>query len=98
MLGMNSLSLVHPEDCGKAEAMVRSLRTGGDGGLLECRVRNKSGDFVWVEANLRPVRDRTTGAAIGILNMVRDIARRKRAEVELKKANLALRHSSSPTR
>ncbi len=90
LLGMNSLSLVHPEDCGKAEAMVRSLRTGGDGGLLECRVRNKSGDFVWVEANLRPVRDRTTGAAIGILNMVRDIARRKRAEVELKKANLAL--------
>ncbi len=90
LLGMKSLSLVHPEDCGKAEAMMRNLRAGGDGGLLECRVKNKAGEFVWVEANLRPVRDPTTGAAIGILNMVRDIARRKRAELELKEANVAL--------
>ena len=90
LLGMKSLSLVHPEDCRKAEAMVRGLRAGGDGGLLECRVKNKTGEFVWVEANLRPVRDPTTGAVIGILNMVRNIRRRKKAELELKKANLAL--------
>jgi diguanylate cyclase (GGDEF)-like protein/PAS domain S-box-containing protein len=90
LMGMKSPSLVHPEDRGKAQAVVRNLRAGGDGGLLECRVKNKAGEFVWVEANLRPVRDPTTGAPIGILNMVRDIARRKRAELELKEANVAL--------
>lgn len=90
LLGMNSLSLVHPEDRSMAESLVRDLRSGGNGGLLECRVRHKDGDFVWVEANLRPVRDPTTGEPVGILNMVRDIARRKKAELELKEANAAL--------
>ncbi len=70
--------------------MIRSLRAGGDGGLLECRVKNKAGEFLWVEANLRPVRDPITGAPIGLLNMARDITRRKKAELELKKANAAL--------
>ncbi len=45
---------------------------------------------MWVEANLRPVRNSTSGTAIGILNMVRDISDRKRAELELKQANVAL--------
>ena len=58
--------------------------------MLECRVRNKDGEFVWVEANLRPVRDPVTGAAIGILNIVRDISRRKKTELALKEANAAL--------
>jgi diguanylate cyclase (GGDEF)-like protein len=87
---MTSLSLVHPDDRLNAENMVHDLRSGGNGGLLECRVRNKDGDFVWVEANLRPVRDPATGAAVGILNMVRDIAKRKKIELELKEANAAL--------
>jgi diguanylate cyclase (GGDEF)-like protein/PAS domain S-box-containing protein len=85
-----TLSLVHPEDRGKAEAMIRSLRAGGDGGLLECRLKNKAGEFLWVEANLRPVRDPITGAPIGLLNMARDITRRKKIELELKKANATL--------
>jgi len=80
LLGIKTLSLVHPDDRSKAEAMIRSLRAGGDGGLLECRLRNKAGEFVWVEANLRPVRDPTTGAPIGLLNMARDIEERKRAQ------------------
>ncbi len=87
---MKTLSLVHPEDRPKAEDMIRSLRAGGDGGLLECRLRNRAGEFIWVEANLRPVRDPITGAPIGLLNMARDITRRKKVELELKKANAAL--------
>ncbi len=90
LLRINSLELVHPEDRDKATSIVHRLRMGGEGGLLECRVRNKNGEFVWVEANLRPVRDTSTHAPIGILNMVRDISARKRAEIELKKAYEAL--------
>ena len=90
LLGMNSLDLVHPDDRARAESVVRNLRMGGEGDLLDCRVRNRRGDYVWVEANIRPVHDPVTGVAIGILNMVRDITERKRAEHELKKANAAL--------
>jgi diguanylate cyclase (GGDEF)-like protein/PAS domain S-box-containing protein len=90
LLAIKTLSLVHPEDHGKVETMIRRLRAGADGGLVECRLRNKAGEFIWVEANLRPVRDPVSGAPIGILNMARDITRRKKVELELKKANAAL--------
>jgi diguanylate cyclase (GGDEF)-like protein/PAS domain S-box-containing protein len=80
LLGMTSLELVHAQDRRKAEAIVRDIQTGGDGGLLECRVKNKYGEFVWVESNLRPVRDPHTGTVTGVLNMVRDIEERKRSQ------------------
>lgn len=90
MLGQKSLELVHPKDRAKAGAIVRSIQMGGEGGLIECRVRNKRGEYVWVEANLRPIRDPVTGTPTGILNIVRDISRRKRAEQSLKEAYDAL--------
>jgi diguanylate cyclase (GGDEF)-like protein/PAS domain S-box-containing protein len=90
LLGINSLDLVHPEDRARAESIVKQLHQGSDGGLLECRVKDKSGRYVWVEASLRPIREPTTGTPVGILNMVRDISRRKRAEDELKRANATL--------
>lgn len=82
LLGLSSLELVHPDDRPMALAMVRSLQAGGDGGLVECRVQKRDGDYVWVEANLRAIRDPFTSAPVGILNMVRDIGRRKAAEQE----------------
>ena len=90
LLDTTSLDLVHLDDRPKAEEIVKGLRMGGEGGLLECRVLNKNGAYVWVEANLRPVRDPSTGVVIGILNIVRDISERKRAERELKDAYAAL--------
>lgn len=90
MLGQKSLELVHPEDRAKAGAIVRSIQMGGNGALIECRTRNKRGEYVWVEANLRPIRDPVTGMPTGILNIARDISRRKRAEQSLKEAYDAL--------
>jgi diguanylate cyclase (GGDEF)-like protein/PAS domain S-box-containing protein len=94
LLGIKTISLVHPDDRCKVEDMIRSLHAGGDGGLLECRLRNKAGEFVWIEANLRPVRDPATGTPLGILNMSRDISRRKQTELDLKEANAALEELS----
>jgi diguanylate cyclase (GGDEF)-like protein/PAS domain S-box-containing protein len=90
LLGQKSLELVHPEDRAKAGAVVRSIQMGGEGALIECRTRRKDGEYVWVEANLRPIRDPVTGTPTGILNIVRDISRRKRAEQSLKEAYDAL--------
>jgi diguanylate cyclase (GGDEF)-like protein/PAS domain S-box-containing protein len=82
----HSMDLVHPDDRASAIAVVNSIRSGGEGALLECRVRLKHGDYVWVEANIRPVRDPITGVPIGVVNMVRDIGERKQAERQLRDA------------
>lgn len=86
LLVHNSMEIVHPEDRPAAMRIVQDIRAGGEGALLECRVQRKSGEHVWVEANIRPMRDPTTGIAMGVLNMVRDISQRKAAEMQLHEA------------
>ena len=80
LLGLHSLELVHPEDRPRAAELVRQLRTGGGEAILECRIRKRNGEYIWVEASLRAICDPNTGKATGILNIVRDISERKRAE------------------
>jgi diguanylate cyclase (GGDEF)-like protein/PAS domain S-box-containing protein len=74
------VNLVHPDDFPKAMTLLGKMRAGFDGDILECRVRQRNGDYIWVEASLRTIRDPVTGAPSGILNMVRDISERKSGE------------------
>lgn len=83
---MKSLDLVHSEDQRGAEETVRSLLLGAEGATIECRVRKYDGDYIWVEASLRIVRDAKTGAPSEILNIVRDVTERKLAERKLQDA------------
>ena len=87
---LKSLELVHPEDLPMAREMVGALRGGVEGATIECRVRKFAGDYMWVEASLRIVRDGKTGAPSGILNIVRDVTERKLAEKKLQEAYKAL--------
>ena len=87
---MKSLDLVHPEDIAGAEEKVRSLRDGAEGATIECRVRKYDGDYIWVEASLRIVRDAKTGAPSGVLNIVRDVTERKLVERKLQDAYRAV--------
>jgi diguanylate cyclase (GGDEF)-like protein/PAS domain S-box-containing protein len=81
-----SLQLVHPEDQHKVVETMRELRSGREDTLVECRVRKRNGDYLWVEAALRLVRDPVTGVPSGIMNTVRDISERKRSEEQLREA------------
>jgi diguanylate cyclase (GGDEF)-like protein/PAS domain S-box-containing protein len=85
-MAFGSLGLVHPEDQRKVMAAMRDLRSGRDDALAECRVRKANGDYLWVEAALRLIRDPGTGLPSGILNTVRDISERKRSEQQLREA------------
>lgn len=80
LLSMHSLDIVHPDDRPKAAELVGQLRTGSGEAMLECRIRKTDGSYVWVEASLRAIRDPVRGIPTGILNIVRDISERKRAE------------------
>ncbi len=77
---MSSLDLVHPEDLGIAEEALTKLRSGCEGVTIECRIRKRCGEYAWIEASLRLVRDPETGVPTGILNVARDISERRRAE------------------
>jgi len=90
LLGHRSLELVHQGDRLRVGTVLERLRSGGSGELVEYRVKNAQGGFLWVEGNLRCVRDPVTGLPVGILNMLRDISRRKEAERKLTEAHATL--------
>jgi diguanylate cyclase (GGDEF)-like protein/PAS domain S-box-containing protein len=72
--------MVHLEDLSKIEALVRDLRQGIESATIEYRSKKRNGEYIWVEASLRILRDSGTGVRSGILIIVRDIASRKAAE------------------
>jgi diguanylate cyclase (GGDEF)-like protein/PAS domain S-box-containing protein len=80
LMEQDGLFLVHPEDLARAQAALRDLRSGAEGAMLELRLRKRSGEYFWAESILRVTRDPVTGLPCGILNTVRDISERKRAE------------------
>ncbi len=90
LVNQGSLDLVHPDDLPGAEAAVRSLQSGNGDATFECRARNRNGEYFWIEASLRLVRNPVTGAPSGILNVVRDVSERKQAERKLQEAYRAV--------
>lgn len=86
LISQRPTELVHPEDKPRVNAMLRDLYSGADGAVIEFRVRTRAGNYIWVESSLRVYRDPITGERAGILNLVRDICERKRAEQELQAA------------
>jgi len=87
---LKSLDLVHPDDFSRVQETVLTLRNGAEGAMIECRVRKFSGNYIWIEANLRIIRDAVTGKPSGILNIVREVTERKMAEERLQDAYKAL--------
>ncbi len=86
LLTQGSTEVVHPDDRQRAEAIVRELNSGREHAMIECRVRKGNGEYIWVEASLRVVHSPETGAPSGILNVVRDVSERKKAEQKLQEA------------
>jgi diguanylate cyclase (GGDEF)-like protein/PAS domain S-box-containing protein len=86
LLTPDGFGMVHPEDQQRAQAIVRGLNSGTEGAMIECRIQKPGGEYIWVEASLRMVRNAATGAPSGILNVVRDVSERKKAELRLQEA------------
>lgn len=86
LVTQNGVEMVHPEDRVRAQAIVRELNSGTERAMIECRVRKPKGEYIWVEASLRVVRDPETGVPTGMLNIVRDVSERKLVEKRLQEA------------
>ncbi|MGE4114395.1 MAG: diguanylate cyclase [Candidatus Nanopelagicales bacterium] len=73
LVGRRMVELVHPDDLVDAQAKRNeALRTGSDPGSIELRFLSASGDWRWMAALSRPMRD-ADGSMTGGLTALRDV-------------------------
>jgi PAS domain S-box-containing protein len=80
LVGHRSTEFHHPDDAANIAERRRSLLASGDEVGLTYRCRRKDGGYVWLEVNVRTLRDEDSGAVVGYQEAARDITERKRAE------------------
>jgi PAS domain S-box-containing protein len=82
LLGMNSLSLIHPDEVHIAEGMVlRTVQSPGHIETGEYRTRHKNGSWRWINGSVQNLLAEPSVKAV-IINF-RDITERKQAETEV---------------
>jgi diguanylate cyclase (GGDEF)-like protein/PAS domain S-box-containing protein len=85
-LPVDRAQAVHPDDQAGLDRLYAECLAGKPNNILDFRIRRKSGDYLWLEANLVLHRDPDTSAPAGFINVVRDISVRKAVEENLNKA------------
>lgn len=88
--GKSIVELAHPQDRAEVEMVIKALQAGSAGGTIEYRVRKRNGEYLWVEASLHIFSNPGSQKPDGILNLVRDISSRKRAEQQLQDSYKAM--------
>jgi len=92
LIGIKPVSMAHPEDAGRLTLVFETLMKGhADRQSIINRIRHRNGNWIWVEAQFRALKDPETGATTGIIGALRDISVRKAVEDELAEANRRLR-------
>ena len=96
MLGIKPIDMAHPDDAPLLALAFRTLLIGWkDRHSNVNRIRHRDGRWIWVEAQLRALKDPGDDAIVGIIGALRDISARKAIEDELAEANNRLRALAS---
>jgi len=91
LTGIKPVSMVHPEDAGGVTLAFQSLLSGRvDRHSIINRFRHRDGHWIWVEAQLKTLKDPQTGLPSGIIGTLRDVSARKAIEDQLQEANRRL--------
>jgi len=86
LVGTSMLAGVHPDDRVRIDRLMKSSREGRVANPIACyRYRRRDGTFAWVETSFQLVQDEA-GHPIEFIKTVRDIAERRRAELERESA------------
>jgi diguanylate cyclase (GGDEF)-like protein/PAS domain S-box-containing protein len=85
MLGRSIFEFMHPNDHEAHRALRSALAAGADEKVAERRMSTLTGDWVWVEARCRALRD-DDGRFIGVQSAARDISDRKMADEQFRTA------------
>jgi diguanylate cyclase (GGDEF)-like protein/PAS domain S-box-containing protein len=85
MLGRSVFEFMHPDDHEAHRALREQLAAGADEEVAERRMSTPGGDWVWVEARCRALRD-DDGRFVGVQSAARDISDRKMADEQFRTA------------
>jgi diguanylate cyclase (GGDEF)-like protein/PAS domain S-box-containing protein len=91
LIGKRAFGTVHPDDADHVAQVFQSVLCGrSERAVVVNRMLHRNGNWIWVEAQLRTLRDLQSGAPSGIIGSLRDISVRKAAEDRLEAANRRL--------
>jgi PAS domain S-box-containing protein len=82
LVGSRPVDQIHPDDADRVYRTYQAVVDGVDRASVTNRIRHRDGRWIWVEAELRLVRDKESGAPSGILCSLRDVTARKAIEAE----------------
>jgi PAS domain S-box-containing protein len=82
LIGTKPMDMIHAEDVDRVVDAFRLLRGGLDRASVSNRIRHRDGRWIWVEAELRLLRDAGTARPSAILGALRDVSTRKAVEAE----------------
>ena len=91
LLGIAPVAMAHPDDAERVAGVFGSLIAGDvERASISNRIRHRDGRWVWVDAELRLLRDAQRGTPTGIIGSLRDASKRKEAEDRLEQDNRQL--------
>ena len=91
LVGAQPLAMVHPDDAERLAAICQFVLRGvTERANVVYRMLHRDGRWIWVEAQLRTLRDPDNGAPQGMIGALRDISQRKAAEDQVEEANRRL--------
>ena len=89
LVGTRPLAFVHPDDVSAYGKLLSELTCGRiEKAVTAQRYRHRDGTWIWIEVSFSLTKDPQTGSANGYVASLRDITRRK--EAELKIAHMAV--------
>ena len=83
LIGKQPTDLVHAEDRAILDGLHRQIAAGIERGGATYRVKHRDGRWIWIDVQLRLVRNGETGAPSEIVGAVRDVSARKATEEAL---------------
>ncbi len=86
LIGVEGMSLVHPEDVPKLEARYTDPDFYPDERKATYRYRTKSGEYVWIESRTKSFRGRLSGKVTEHLSLLRDVTERESERMRLREA------------
>jgi len=94
LIGNRHFEAIHPDDKDRVENVYREVAKGLERTSVTKRVRHRDGRWIWVETQLRLMRD-LEGGPTGILGTLRDISARKKFETEAAEARAAAERAAA---
>jgi two-component system CheB/CheR fusion protein len=94
LLGKTPFDMIHADDKESFSNKFFKVVNGENVGLVEFRIKEKNGEFIWLESSLRPILS-NTGKVIKVLNTARNINLRKYYEKEQKKLSVIAKQTAN---